>query len=196
MIVNLYILFILTICFFNIKANNNNQEIHKIISARLNNVKWTTVYVSLENIPQNEEYVYFSFDFNYHSSFYVNEEKDIANFLISYKFPSKEKPEYCCKLLRYAFTEKNLDEIRTYEDIKNVGWGSIHNRRTIIKEELNNEIKFYYSIIRSYKKANTLLLRLPTNGIKMGSLTVENILDFPYNKNKFRRNRLSKKWAN
>ena len=83
MIVNLYILFILTICFFNIKANNNNKEIHKIISARLNNVKWTTVYVSLDNIPQNEEYVYFSFDFNYHSSFYVNEEKDIANFLIS-----------------------------------------------------------------------------------------------------------------
>ena len=196
MIVNLYILFILTICFFNIKANNNNQEIHKIISARLNNVKWTTLYVSLDNIPQNEEYVYFSFDFNYHSSFYANEEKDIANFLVGYKFPLKEKPEYCCKLLRYAFTEKNLDEIRTYEDIKNVGWGSIHNRRTIIKEELNNEIKFYYSIIRSYKKANTLLLRLPTNGIKKGSLTVENILDFPYNKNKFRRNRLSKKWAN
>ena len=95
--------------------------------------------------------------------------------------------------MKYAFTEKKLDELKSYEDIKNIGWENIHNRRNIIKEELNNEIKNYYSITRSYRKANTLLLRVPTNAIKKGSLTIENILEFPY-KDKRKSGRRKKSW--
>ena len=87
-----YFLILLLILILENKAENI-PEIHFIISGTLNG---TASFFSLENVNENEKYLYFAFDFEFHSKS-VHKNENIAYFLISseldlvYENSNKEK---------------------------------------------------------------------------------------------------------
>ena len=169
-----YFLILLLILILENKAENI-PEIHFIISGTLNG---TASFVSLENVNENEKYLYFAFDFEFHSKS-VHKNENIAYFLISseldlvYENSNKEKIKYC-------FLEKSWNDNINREDLKNT---IFKNVKLLYKENSYNDINYYYEIKRKDDKMKTLVIRIPTNGNKEGSITIENILDIPDYKN-------------
>ena len=51
--------------------------------------------------------------------------------------------------------------------------------KLIHKEKPYSDINYYFKAERQNEKLKTLLLKIPTNGNKEGSITIENILNLP-----------------
>ena len=165
----IYALFILLII-IEIKADNIPQ-MNFVINGALNG---TATFVSFENINENEKYLYFTFDFEFHSKS-VPKSKNIAYFLISSEIDlvnensNKEK-------IKYGFLDKSWNDNINGDDIKNIFWNQI---KLLYKENPYTDINYYYEIKRKDDKMKTLVIRIPTNGNKEGSITVENIMALP-----------------
>ena len=144
-------------------------DIHYIISGALNG---TAAFVSLESSPEIEKYLYFSFDFGFHS-FSIKKNKNIAYFLINSDLDldksSKEK-------INYGFLQENWTDINSYNDLKDVEW---KNLDLLYKEKIYSDMNYYYQVTRNNEKMNTLILRIPKNGKKEGLISIENILELP-----------------
>ena len=144
-------------------------DIHFIISGTLNG---TAAFVSLESSPEIEKYLYFSFDFCFHSVS-IKKNKNIAYFLINSDLDldksSKEK-------INYGFLQKNWTDINSYNDLKDVEW---KNLDLLYKEKIYSDMNYYYQVTRNNEKMNTLILRIPKNGKKEGLISIENILELP-----------------
>ena len=153
----IYILFLLNLSLYSIKSNNL-LEIHPIISGTLNG---TAAFVSLENINDNESYLYFSFDFKYHYSA-VKQNLNTAYFLIS---SDLELNGYNQEKIKFGFLEQNLDEIKTENDIKNIKWKRM---KLLRKEKSYNEYNYYFRIRRRKIKMNTAIIRIPIMEEKKG----------------------------
>ena len=69
--------------------------------------------------------------------------------------------------------EKIWADINIVEDLNNVKWENIHT------EKISSNINYYYQVKRIDDKMNSLILRIPSNGKKEGSITIENILTLP-----------------
>ena len=162
------ILFILLI----FKAKSDiSPEVRFIVDGTLNG---TAAFVSLEFVKENVEYLYFTYDFEFHSNS-VQKNPNIAFFIISSEFeftnenPSKEK-------INYGFTDKVWTDINNSTDINNINWEEI---KLLYKEKPYSDFNYYYEIHRTNKNMKTLIIRIPINGHKEGSITVENILKLP-----------------
>ena len=166
-----FIIFIAILCFSYSNAKKL-KEVHNIISAKLNG---TATYVSLETVDQNEKYIYFTFDFKFHHSA-VKTDKNIAKFVISSDFELKVRNK---EDMKYGFVEKIWNKIKTDDDIKNIKWEVVEIEE---EEKPANDINYYFKIKRKNKKMKTLLLRIPVNGRSEGSVSVENLLEFPFDK--------------
>ena len=164
----IYLLLILFTFFLSTKSERN-PEIHYIISGTLNG---TAAFVSLESVDPDQEYLYFTFDFKFHSSA-VPKSSDIAFFDFTTDF--KLIPKYKEKI-KYGFTEKNWNEIKSEEDMTNVKWKPM---KSIYKEISDIDRNYYFKINRKGKMKNTLIFRIPINGRKEGFITIENILESP-----------------
>ena len=165
-----YICFILPMIFLNVKSEKA-PEIHFIVSGALNG---TATFASLEFLEKNEKYLYFSFDFDFHSNNVKNSPNE-AYFLISSDFnllDSKSGKEK----ITYGFLEKEWTQINNGDDIKNIKWKNI---KLLYKEKPYSDINYYYKIRRKDSNLKTMVLRIPTNGHAEGSITVENILNLP-----------------
>ena len=166
----IYILFLLNLIISSTKSNNLPEiQIHPIISATLNG---TSAYVSLENLNNNESYLYFSFDFKYQHSA-IKQNFNTAYFLIS---SDSELNAYNQEKIKFGFLEQNWDEIKTEDDIKNIKWKRM---KLIRKEKPNEEFNYYFRIKRRKIKLNTAIIRIPVNERKEGGISVENILELP-----------------
>ena len=143
-------------------------DMHFIVSGTLNG---TAAFASLEYLKENEKYLYFTFDFGFHS-ISVPDNKDVAYFLISSEIDlenentSKEK-------ITYGFSEKSWTNINE-KDLKGISW---ENLKLIHKEKPYSDINYYFKAERQNEKVKTLLLKIPTNGNKEGTITIENILN-------------------
>ena len=122
----------------------------------------TNMPVDLSQV--NDEYVYFSFNSTYHYEISpIN--KDIAFFsMIS------DKPMIKDGSVSFFFSEDEWDQIEI-EKIINVEW---KETKIVYKENIDDNTKYYYKIERNDKKYKTLLLRVATNNVKEGELTVTN----------------------
>ena len=170
---NIFILFLLNLFLYHIKSNNL-PEIHPIISGTLNG---TASFVSLENVKNSESYIYFSFDFKYHN-WAVKRNFNTAYFLISSDF---ELIRYKQEKIKFGFLEKNWNEIKNEEDIKNIKWKTM---KLLRKEKPLGDNNYYFRVKRRKIEMNTAIIRIPVNGRNEGSISVENILDLPdFNKN-------------
>ena len=122
----------------------------------------TNMPVDLSQV--NDEYVYFSFNSTYHYEISPTN-KDIAFFsMIS------DKPMIKDGSVRFFFSEDEWDQIEI-EKIINVDW---KETKIVYKENIDDNTKYYYKIERNDKKYKTLLLRVATNNVKEGELTVTN----------------------
>ena len=170
MMLNNYIhLLLILFTFFLSTKSERNPEIHYIISGTLNG---TAAFVPFESVDPNQKYLYFTFDFNFHSSA-VPKSSDIAFFDFTTDF--KLIPKYKEKI-KYGFTEKNWNEIKSEEDMTNVKWKPM---KSIYKEISDIDRNYYFKINRKGKMKNTLIFRIPINGRKEGFITIENILEPP-----------------
>ena len=157
---------ILSILFFAVNSLTSSQ-IEYIIDAGANG---TSPAVDLSIV--DEEFVFFSFDFDYHSQL-IPDSKDTAFFNIHSDFDLIKD-----KSVGYLLDEKNWTQI-DIKDIRNKTW----KETKIMNKEKNNDItNYYYKFNRDNEKIKTLLLRVATNGVKKGYLYVENISGIPSGK--------------
>ena len=168
--------FILIILGLSLKYSVEDQDptIYFIISNKLNG---TSAFVPLEYVDNKEQYLYFSFDFKFHSEA-ESKNKDIAYFLINSDFelniPIKEKIEF-------GFSKNIWHEISSKTELENIDWKSINN---IYKETDYKNYNYYFKIVKKDENMNTLLIRMPNYGKKEGYITFGNIYDKPeLNKN-------------
>ena len=166
-------LFIFAIIIF-ISKTDKIPEMHFIVSGTLNG---TAAFASLDSISEKEKYLYFTFDFEFHSSA-VPKSKDIAYFLISSDFDLENSK----KKIKIGFLEKTWKDINGNDnDIKNIKWEKI---KLLHKEKPYNDINYYYEVERKDQKMKSLIIRVPTNGRREGSINIENILTLPdFNEN-------------
>ena len=172
MMLNNYIhLLLILFTFFLSTKSERNPEIHYIISGTLNG---TAAFVSLESVDPDQEYIYFTFDFKFHSSA-VPKSRDIAyfDFTTDFNLIARYKEE-----IKFGFTQKNWDEIKSEEDVVKVKWQPM---KPIYKEISDYDTNYYFKIKREEKMENTLIFRIPINGRKEGYISIENFLEPPQN---------------
>ena len=160
-------IFILIILIITIKADAF-PEMHYIVSGALNG---TAAFASLESLQNNDKYIYFVFDFKFHNISVTNN-NDIAYFLIN----SEINLENEIAKINYGFLDKIWTDINGVEDLNNVKWENI---KLLHKEKIYSHLNYYYQVKRIDDKMNSLILRIPSNGKKEGSITIENILTLP-----------------
>ena len=171
-----YFNFVILLFFLSLIISKSKEipDMNLIISYKLNG---TASFVSLEYVDPKEKYLYFSFDFKYHSSL-VPLNKNKAYFSIESDFElipqNKEK-------ITFGFCEKKWYEIKNDKDIENVNWKNIDHS---YKEKDYYNINYYYEVERTNEKKSTLLLRIPVNERNEGSITIANIEDFSIIKDK------------
>jgi len=158
----LNILFLFTFILF--KANATDEsEIHYVIDASMN----ATVYPYV--LSSEKDYVYFSYDFDYHSE-HATENKDTAFFSID-----SETPYINDNSVTYQFSNINCSII-TYNEVKDLTW----EKTSIAYQEKSGEVtKYYFKLTRANEQAKTLLLKVSNNKEKTGTLAVENVLAIP-----------------
>ena len=158
----LNILFLFTLILF--KANAADEsEIHYVIDSSMN----STVYSY--DLSSEKDYVYFSYDFHYHSQ-HVTENKDTAFFSIY-----SETPYINDNSVTFQFSNKEWSTI-TYNDVKDLAW----EKTSIVYQEKSEDVtKYYFKLTRTNEQAKSLLLKVSNNQEKTGTLTVENVLAIP-----------------
>ena len=146
-----------------------DPTIYFIISYKLNG---TAAFVPLEYTDENEKYLYFSFDFKFHSEG-ESKNKDIAYFFINSDFelniPNEEK-------IKFGFSENIWHEIKSKRDLENIDWKNIEN---IYKENEDRNYNYHLKIEKKDERMNTLLIRIPKYGNKEGYITVGNTYNVP-----------------
>ena len=152
-----------------------------IISIPDANLNATSALAFLNNF-EKENYLYFSFDFNYHNQV-PQKEKNTAYFkLTSELFFSYSD-------FKIYFLDKKQEEV-TSSDIDTKNYMIWEPCYLISKEKVNNEYDYYIQIKRFdlRNRKNTVILRVPIYK-KEGQITVENLYSLPENilekKNKF-----------
>ena len=167
-----FTLLLLSLCLI-ISKSDTFPDINFIISYKLNG---TAAFANFEFVNPGEKYIYFSFDFKYHSSA-VPLSKNKAYFSIDSDFelmpPDKEK-------ITIGFSEKNWNEIKSNKDIENIDWKKIEYK---FKERQYDNRNYYYEVERKNDEMKTMLIRVPINGKNEGYITIENIKDFSFLKN-------------
>ena len=161
---------ILIILVFNIKSDIS-PEVRFIVDGTLNG---TAAFVSLEFLRENVQYLYFTYDFEFHSNS-VPKSPDIAYFIISseFEFPNENSSK---EKINYGFTDKVWSDIKNSTDINNINW---NQTKLLYKEKPYSDFNYYYKIKRINKNLKTLIIRIPIDGHTEGSITVENILKLP-----------------
>ena len=154
----LYILLLLSILLFSIKSFDSSNQIHYVIDGLANG---SAAFVDLENVEDN--YVYFSFDFDYHNDL-VPSSKDIAFFCIYSNIGAIKGDS-----IEYALSKTAWYKIDSIDDIKE--WNNVNNE---YGKKTSSKDKNYYKIEKTNDKMKTLLLRVSINE-KKGYLMVENI---------------------
>ena len=161
---------ILLLLFFKIHSYET-PLIHFIISGSLNG---TAAFVNLDNIPENIDYIYFSFDFDFHSK--VSKNPNIAFFIIDSLIDYSQENSVNEKV-EYGFVEKTWTEMKNYEDLNYVKkWKKID---FLYKYNDSNSNMKYCEAERISDKMKTLILRVPTYGKREGYIMVSNILNLP-----------------
>ena len=159
--------FVITFFFlisFKKTVQSSNFDIKIIPDANLNA---TAAFASLED--SNDEFLYFSFDFNYHN--HVSEkDKDVSFFKITTRL------NFSLKDINYLLVDKKQEEINsTYFDSNiKIFWKPCH---IISTEKIFNEYNYYIQINKLGENKNTLILRIPILK-KEGDITIENIYSY------------------
>ena len=167
----LNILFLFSLILFT--ANSSEEsEIHYVINATMNGTV-LPIDLSTEN-----DYVYFSFDFDEHSK-QVPASKDTAFFSIS-----SETPYINDNSVTFLFSNKNWSDI-TYSEVKDLTW---EKTNIVYQEKSGMETKYYFKFTRPNEQFKSLLLRVSNNQQKTGFLTVENVSAIPLGSNSGIRN--------
>ena len=158
-----------------IKINSyETSKFHFIISGALNG---TAAIASFNQVPANEDYLYFTFDFDFHSK--VSKDPNIAYFVINSRIDYSEKISSNEKV-EYGFLEKTWTEVNSLQDLKNVKkWKKIE---FLFSHNSPYSFNNYCQAERIIDKMNTLILRVPTYGIREGRIMISNILDLPDDK--------------
>ena len=147
-------------------VRTQDSKIYHIMDCAING---TALPVNLGTVTGN--YLYFSYDFIYHNWAH-QEKRDVAYFHLSL-----DNDFIGSKPISYGFVEKNETDIKGVSEIENINWDQLdYSYKT---NEKNEKYDYYYEIKRTNDKMNTLLLRLPLNGIKSGYIMPSNIEDFP-----------------
>jgi hypothetical protein len=144
-----------------------------IISIPDANLNATAALAFLNNF-EKENYLYFSFDFNYHNQV-PQKEKNTAYFkLTSELFFSYSD-------FKIYFLDKKQEEV-TSSDIDTKNYMIWEPCYLISKEKINNEYDYYIQIKRLdfRNRKNTVILRVPIYK-KEGQITVENLYSLPEN---------------
>ena len=170
-----YFSIIFSILIFIVKSDDV-PHLYFIVSGTLDS---TTSYANFEYLSEKEKYLYFSFDFDLYSESAQN--PDLAYFLITtdINFPDENSTK---EKLSFGFSLKSWGDINSFEEINNIKWEKLD---LLYKENIFIDINYYYKVTRSNTKMRTLIIRIPKNENKKGSINIENILNLPdFNKKK------------
>lgn len=173
----LHLIFFLLFLLINY-INSESLTIKLIPDANLNA---TAAFADLESF-EKDNYLFFSFDFNYHNQV-PHKEKDIAYFKITSEL------FFTYSDFKFYFLDKKQEEV-TYSDIDLQNYNLWKHCYLISREKENNEYDYYIQIQRygEKDKKNTVIIGIPIYK-KKGQITVENLYSLPENvlekKNKF-----------
>ena len=127
----------------------SQSDIHYIADASMN----ATATIAFLEKEGNNEYLYFSFDLNYHNEHFPKQQ-DVAYFEIS----TEMKLSYTD--LKHTFLNKDWTEL-TMEDInENISW----KNSFLIDTKINGNKYNYYIQVNKFggkNKLNTLVMRIP-----------------------------------
>ena len=148
----------------------NYPKIKIIINAELNG---TASYISLDDIPQNEKFIYFLFDFEFHTIINTKN-SNIALFILttSLDYQNEKSLE---KIITYGFSKKF--PVFSREDLEQITW----EKMNIISKGKNyyGDFEYFLQSGKNTEEYKSLILRIPTFGKNEGSVSVENVLEFP-----------------
>ena len=166
--------FFIFLCFFLHIKCYYFQNTHFLISAKLNG---TSPVVSLNKLQPKSNYVNFVFDFLYHSN-NVPDSKNSAYFKISTNLDIPTDEPSSNKSIIYRFFEEDWTKVIKKNVAKKLEYKTIEilsKEKSIIH---NEEIYTYkFMIEKQNDKDNTLIIKVPTQKIKEGFISIENILE-------------------
>jgi hypothetical protein len=158
---------------FNISKESPSSEIKIIPDANQNA---TAAFVLLDDLEEETKdfYLYFKFDFEYHSQTTQNR-KNKAFFKLTTEFALSPFQ------IQSIFLDKTLEEVNLADINNNGHWKENH---IVFREQIDNEYNYYFIINNKhheYEENNnrkTLILRILINK-KQGQLTLENLFTLP-----------------
>ena len=159
----------LSFFFISCEEEENINTIYFIPNAMVNG---TAGFASFEDQYDNDEYIYFSFDFAYHREtlpsnkfeayFKINSDVELTNDFI-------EK-------IMYGLSKEPWIKINEFESTKIV---QFEQMKLLFKEKKNSDISYYYKIKIDNEEINSMLIRIPITQERKGFITIENILNLP-----------------
>ena len=158
---------------FNISKESPSSEIKIIPDANQNA---TAAFVLLDDLEEESKdfYLYFKFDFDYHSQMTQNR-KNKAFFKLTTEFALSPFQ------IQSIFLDKSLEEVNLSDIHNNGHW---KENPYVFREQIDNEYNYYIIIhnkrdeyeVDNYRK--TLIIRILINK-KQGQLTLENLFTLP-----------------
>ena len=165
--------FLLIICCFCQINSYYFQNIHFLISAKLNG---TSPVISLNQLKEDSNYVNFLFDFSYHSKNVPNS-KNSAYFKLNTNIDIKIDDKSSDNLPKFIFFEDEWTKIEKKKIAKNLSYKNIEILSKEKNKNDNNVYTYYFKIESQNEKENTLMIKIPTQKIKEGFIGIENILN-------------------
>ena len=155
---NLFMMFLLSIVALSVNCLTSAQ-INYIRDYAING---TDFPIDLSSV--NDEYVYFSFNSTLHYEL-SSTNKNTSIFNMETNVPMIKENS-----VSFFFSQEEWDQLEI-EEVKNVTW---KETKIVYRVENNDTRHYYYKIERTDEKYKTLLLRVATNKVKKGELTVIN----------------------
>ena len=125
-------------------------------------INGTDLPIDLSSV--NDEYVYFSFNSTLHYEL-SSTNKNTSIFYMETDVPMIKEDS-----VSFFFSQEEWDQLGI-EEVKNETW---KETKIVYRVENKDTRHYYYKIERTDEKYKTLLLRVATNNVKKGELTVIN----------------------
>lgn len=138
-------------------------DVHFVIDGKLNG---TAGFAFLDSVPNNYDYLLFSYDFSYHEQL-VPKDKDRAFFRINCETKITDP-------IQIGYSNQTFTEINTYKDVKKIKWEDAN----IIAKTGGDEFDYYLEVKKKYSHV-TLIIKVPIGSERDGVMSVENVYQVP-----------------
>lgn len=160
-----------------LSKEESEKKIFHLITSELQN--GTAAIVNLEDIPSDSDFIYFTFDFNYHSKNVIMSKFDTYFKISTEKFEISEKLEKNKNIISYGLAQQEWTDFKEEDDLekKVIMWR--RPKFLLEKKNENNQIDYYIQVKKIFSTDKTLIFKIQKKDVKEGEIIIENLINIP-----------------